>query len=359
MTERKNNIDNKLPIYEEVDLLSISYFLYKNKLIFIIFLILSVLTSIFFTYKKNAGYSISNHLFFNETIDNKVDNINSKLSTFEIPEIPDTSFLSVSLVQIVEKQKNNSDIDFNRKKFESKMEANGQISTYPIELEFIIRGLDLDNSKNILNQFMIKSVNRTKLFYLREINKIINNVIYTKKQLSINLQSTKIEHDLSVTRIEELKNLNSKLADDYKELRKKIEETIVPEPNEGIDNIDTRKALDYISALVTLDEKIQSFKNQNLYFYTINQERSVLFNKLSNMRGSLTAITEIEKQIIDYKNDIINESFLIIKTKDMEESNLPKEYKTNLIISIFLSFLFSFIFIFINYIRKNLYKRID
>ena len=84
-----------------------------------------------------------------------------------------------------------------------------------------------------------------------------------------------------------------------------------------------------------------------------------MFNKLSNMRGSLTDITELEKQIIDYKNDIINESFLIIKTKDMEESNLPKEYKTNLIISIFLSFLFSFIFIFINYIRKNLYKRID
>ena len=359
MKERQNNINNKLPIYEEVDLLSISYFLYKNKLIFITFLLLSALISIFFTYNKNAGYIISNHLFFNETIDNRVDNINSRLATFDIPEIPDTSFLSLSLVKIVEIQKKDSGIDFNKKKFESKMEPNGQISTYPIELEFIIRGLDLDNSKNILNQFMIRSANRTKLFYLREINKIINSLIYTKKELSINLQSTKMEHDLSVTRIEDLKNLNSKLTNDYIELRKKFEEKIEPEPIEGTDNIDAGKAIDYIAALVTLDEKIQSFKNQNLYFYTINQERSVLFNKLANMRGLLTAINEIEKQIIDYKNDIVNESFLIVKTKDMEESNLPKEYKTNLIISIFLSFLFSFIFIFINYFRKNLYKRID
>ena len=107
-----------------------------------------------------------------------------KLSTFEIPEIPDTSFLSVSLVQIVEKQKNNSDIDFNRKKFESKMEANGQISTYPIELEFIIRGLDLDNS--ICKDFERKTKHKNYIFsngidfiyeYFNYENKINNSIL--------------------------------------------------------------------------------------------------------------------------------------------------------------------------------------
>ncbi len=359
MTERKNNIDNKLPIYEEVDILSISYFFYKNRLIFIIFLFLSVLISLAFTYNKNAGYSISSHIFFNETIDSRVDNLNSNLSIFEISQIPDTSFLSLSLVQIVEKQKDDVSINFNKKRFESKMEPNGQIFTYPIELEFIIHGLDLDNSTDILNQFMSKSVNRTKLFYLREINKILNTVVYKQKELSTNLKTVEMEYDLSLTRIEDLKNLNSKLTNDYLELRKKIEETMIPSSIESSDDMDTTYALDYISALVTLDEKIQSLKNQNLSFYSINQESIVLFNKLSNIKTLLIGIKNIERKIIDYKNDILNESFLIIKTEEIEKSNLPKDYKTNFIISIFLSFLFSFIFIFINFLRINLHKRND
>ncbi|MDC0192754.1 hypothetical protein OAJ89_05530 [Alphaproteobacteria bacterium] len=358
MTERKNNIDNKFPIYEEVDILSISFFFYKNKLIFIIFLLLSVLVSIVYTYNKNVGYNISNHIFFNEKIDSRVDNLNSKLSTFEISQIPDTSFLSLSLVQIVEKQNYNSFIDFNKKRFESKMEPSGQIFTYPIELEFIVRGLDLDNSINILNQFMIRSVDRTKLFYLREINKILNTVVYKQKELSTKLQALKMEYDLSLKRIEDLKNLNSNLMEDYLDIRKKIEETLVPSSIKRPNDFNTVNALDYIATLVSLDEKIQSLKNQSLSSYSINQEIILLFNELEVRESTLNAIDKIEKKIIDYKNDILNESFLIIKTKEIKTSTIPKDYKTNFIISVFLSFLFSFIFIFINYIRINLHKRI-